>query len=537
MWAPRLQHALRTVARVPAARQRHGGGEAGILLDVDGVLLRGGSVIPAARRAFRKLLDADGRFLLPVVFVTNAGSCQPQRKAQQLSALLDVRVGGACVCVCVCVDLVSSVVEKLVCLRSAGDRVSRGRISFSVLCVLFWFHWAASVTRARVSRSVRIRWFCRTALCGCCPASTTNACWCRARDPSRTSPARILENGPPCGRLRESPLTLDPAAQFGFQEGGERGAALPTAPLAGHGRPQQETRAARRATGGVDGDRSRGAVRRARALGDQPAAAAGRVADRRPPVPRLPAAGAPVAGSGLQPGPALDGPGALAAFGPRHVPAVLGVGLQEVDWRRLALRGAAGEARPAHVPLRPARAHAEQPPPPSPNHLRHRRQPNDGHLRRQPLRSLPGSAAPAGKSSGRGPARRGGAGAARRPLPIGPGVHGRLQAPVGVGPGERLPARPPGHGGGGGPGGAQLRGGRRGGGRRPGAPAPPLTRHGKPRRHKRPRAGPPVERVPCPNEGKAKKCTQSKRQACLIYCPSSSFSNWRPQLILSFHYK
>ncbi|XP_061687635.1 haloacid dehalogenase-like hydrolase domain-containing 5 isoform X7 [Syngnathoides biaculeatus] len=109
MWAPRLQHALRTVARVPAARQggsaalmwafsratarwRHGGGEAGILLDVDGVLLRGGSVIPAARRAFRKLLDADGRFLLPVVFVTNAGSCQPQRKAQQLSALLDVRI-------------------------------------------------------------------------------------------------------------------------------------------------------------------------------------------------------------------------------------------------------------------------------------------------------------------------------------------------------------------------------------------------------------------------------------------------------------
>ncbi|XP_061687633.1 haloacid dehalogenase-like hydrolase domain-containing 5 isoform X5 [Syngnathoides biaculeatus] len=139
MWAPRLQHALRTVARVPAARQggsaalmwafsratarwRHGGGEAGILLDVDGVLLRGGSVIPAARRAFRKLLDADGRFLLPVVFVTNAGSCQPQRKAQQLSALLDVRVGGACVCVCVCVDLVSSVVEKLVSASASQFR-------------------------------------------------------------------------------------------------------------------------------------------------------------------------------------------------------------------------------------------------------------------------------------------------------------------------------------------------------------------------------------------------------------------------------
>ncbi|XP_061544627.1 haloacid dehalogenase-like hydrolase domain-containing 5 isoform X5 [Phycodurus eques] len=95
MWAPRLRLALKAAAaaRSAAARQRHGGGgEAGILLDVDGVLLRGGRVIPAARRAFRKLLDADGRFLFPVVFVTNAGSCQPQRKAQQLSALLDVRI-------------------------------------------------------------------------------------------------------------------------------------------------------------------------------------------------------------------------------------------------------------------------------------------------------------------------------------------------------------------------------------------------------------------------------------------------------------
>ncbi|XP_061641518.1 haloacid dehalogenase-like hydrolase domain-containing 5 isoform X2 [Phyllopteryx taeniolatus] len=98
MWAPRLRHALRAAAaaRSAVARQRHGeageAGEAGILLDVDGVLLRGGRVIPAARRAFRKLLDADGRFLFPTVFVTNAGSCQPQRKAQQLSALLDVRI-------------------------------------------------------------------------------------------------------------------------------------------------------------------------------------------------------------------------------------------------------------------------------------------------------------------------------------------------------------------------------------------------------------------------------------------------------------
>lgn len=74
-------------------RQQQQRCEAGILLDVDGVLVRGGSVIPAARRALRKLLDHRGDFLLPVVFLTNAASCRPEHKAQQLSSLLDVQVG------------------------------------------------------------------------------------------------------------------------------------------------------------------------------------------------------------------------------------------------------------------------------------------------------------------------------------------------------------------------------------------------------------------------------------------------------------
>ncbi|XP_049590302.1 haloacid dehalogenase-like hydrolase domain-containing 5 isoform X1 [Syngnathus scovelli] len=98
MWCARLQHALRTVARcTDALQQQHHlppspRCEAGILLDVDGVLVRGGSVLPAARRAFQKLLDRSGDFLLPVVFVTNASSCRPERKAQQLSSLLDVPI-------------------------------------------------------------------------------------------------------------------------------------------------------------------------------------------------------------------------------------------------------------------------------------------------------------------------------------------------------------------------------------------------------------------------------------------------------------
>ncbi|XP_006801931.1 haloacid dehalogenase-like hydrolase domain-containing 5 [Neolamprologus brichardi] len=68
--------------------------QAGVIFDVDGVLVRGSAVIPAARRAFRKLLDSNNNFLFPTVFVTNAGSCQRRHKAQQLSHLLDVQVGG-----------------------------------------------------------------------------------------------------------------------------------------------------------------------------------------------------------------------------------------------------------------------------------------------------------------------------------------------------------------------------------------------------------------------------------------------------------
>nr|XP_057910640.1 haloacid dehalogenase-like hydrolase domain-containing 5 isoform X1 [Doryrhamphus excisus] len=87
MWCGRLQRALRSSSRCAASGQ-----QAGLLFDVDGVLVRGGSLIPAARRAFRKLLDQNKNFLFPVVFVTNAGSCQRQQKARQLSRLLDVQI-------------------------------------------------------------------------------------------------------------------------------------------------------------------------------------------------------------------------------------------------------------------------------------------------------------------------------------------------------------------------------------------------------------------------------------------------------------
>ncbi|NWT73423.1 HDHD5 hydrolase, partial [Prunella himalayana] len=64
----------------------------GFLFDIDGVLVRGRTPIPAARAAFRKLVNSQGQFLVPVVFVTNAGNCLRQNKADQLSHLLGVPI-------------------------------------------------------------------------------------------------------------------------------------------------------------------------------------------------------------------------------------------------------------------------------------------------------------------------------------------------------------------------------------------------------------------------------------------------------------
>ncbi|XP_076123018.1 haloacid dehalogenase-like hydrolase domain-containing 5 [Alosa pseudoharengus] len=64
----------------------------GLLFDIDGVLVRGRTPIPAAKQCFRNLVDRDGKYKVPVVFVTNAGNCVRQTKAEQLSHLLEVEV-------------------------------------------------------------------------------------------------------------------------------------------------------------------------------------------------------------------------------------------------------------------------------------------------------------------------------------------------------------------------------------------------------------------------------------------------------------
>ncbi|KAM8784864.1 haloacid dehalogenase-like hydrolase domain-containing 5 [Rhynchonycteris naso] len=64
----------------------------GFLLDIDGVLVRGHRVIPAALEAFGRLVNAQGQLRVPVVFVTNAGNVLQCGKAQELSDLLGFKV-------------------------------------------------------------------------------------------------------------------------------------------------------------------------------------------------------------------------------------------------------------------------------------------------------------------------------------------------------------------------------------------------------------------------------------------------------------
>lgn len=66
--------------------------EFGLLFDIDGVIMRGSKVIPQAPEAFAKLTNSNGKFRVPTVFVTNAGNCLRQTKANQLSSWLNVEV-------------------------------------------------------------------------------------------------------------------------------------------------------------------------------------------------------------------------------------------------------------------------------------------------------------------------------------------------------------------------------------------------------------------------------------------------------------
>lgn len=88
-----LKSSCEGAAKTSSSRNySQGPGSFGLLFDIDGVLVRGRTPIPAAKQCFRNLVDRDGKYKVPVVFVTNAGNCMRQTKAEHLSHLLEVEV-------------------------------------------------------------------------------------------------------------------------------------------------------------------------------------------------------------------------------------------------------------------------------------------------------------------------------------------------------------------------------------------------------------------------------------------------------------
>ena len=65
----------------------------GLMFDIDGVIVRGRTVLPSAPDAFQLLYDSEtAQWRIPSIFVTNAGNTLRQQKADQLSNWLNVPV-------------------------------------------------------------------------------------------------------------------------------------------------------------------------------------------------------------------------------------------------------------------------------------------------------------------------------------------------------------------------------------------------------------------------------------------------------------
>ena len=63
------------------------------MFDIDGVIVRGKTVLPTAPEAFSLLWDrAESRWRVPTIFVTNAGNTLRQEKADKLSDWLAIPV-------------------------------------------------------------------------------------------------------------------------------------------------------------------------------------------------------------------------------------------------------------------------------------------------------------------------------------------------------------------------------------------------------------------------------------------------------------
>ena len=91
---PGIQHRTFSFSCVPrrSASGKTTPPDFGFLFDIDGVIVRGKRILPFAPKAFENLVDKDGNFRIPTVFVTNAGNRMRQEKADQLSNWLNVPV-------------------------------------------------------------------------------------------------------------------------------------------------------------------------------------------------------------------------------------------------------------------------------------------------------------------------------------------------------------------------------------------------------------------------------------------------------------
>jgi ribonucleotide monophosphatase NagD (HAD superfamily) len=59
--------------------------------------VRGKKVLPSALESFKRLVDSEGKFRIPTVFVTNAGNAMRHDKAKQLSSWLEIEVYEYCI--------------------------------------------------------------------------------------------------------------------------------------------------------------------------------------------------------------------------------------------------------------------------------------------------------------------------------------------------------------------------------------------------------------------------------------------------------
>jgi HAD superfamily hydrolase (TIGR01456 family) len=62
------------------------------MFDIDGVLIRGRSLLPRTRNCIRLITDKNGNFTVPTIFLTNAGNELRSTKTAKLANILGVNV-------------------------------------------------------------------------------------------------------------------------------------------------------------------------------------------------------------------------------------------------------------------------------------------------------------------------------------------------------------------------------------------------------------------------------------------------------------